>query len=433
MLEAPKNPNYACSVVRLSRFADLTNCDNVKAAILYGCSIIVSKDAKAGDLGLYFPVESALSKEFLGANNLFRKPELGNSDLSKRGFFEEHGRVRAVKFRGHKSEGFWVPIEFLSYLNVEMDQFEEGVTFDKVGDHEICRKYVSRRNPGRTAPIKGKLARAEDRIVGGQFRFHYDTENLRRNMHRLNYADQVSISEKWHGTSCILANVLVRRELPWYERLLKKFGVKVQEQEYGYVWSSRRVIKAVAGKEKDNAAHFYDCDIWGVVAREYEGHIPQGFTVYGEIVGYTPEGYPIQKGYSYGCEVGSHRFLVYRVTYTNPGGIVTELPWDQMKQFCEYQGFKHVIEVYSGPLASDPWEDSNFILQELEGRYVNGECPYNPGMPREGIVIRKDSIWPLPCEAYKLKNFAFLERESKLNDAGELDIETVQSEEAENA
>ena len=109
-LKEPKNSNYAAVVVSLSKFVDLPNCDNVKAALIFGNSVIVSKAARHGELGLYFPVESQLSPEFLGANNLYRKPEWGNTDITQKGFFEQHGRVKAEEgidlvFCGDSTQG----------------------------------------------------------------------------------------------------------------------------------------------------------------------------------------------------------------------------------------------------------------------------------------------------------------------------------------
>jgi len=55
-------------------------------------------------------------------------------------------------------------------------------------------------------------------------------------------------------------------------------------------------------------------------------------------------------------------------------------------------------------------------------------CIYNAQqIPAEGIVVRIDSLEE--CRNYKLKNFAFLEAESKMNDSGILDIETAESSE----
>ena len=112
-LATPKNANYTATIVALKTFVDLANCDNVKAALIFGNSVIIGKDAQPGTVGVFFPLESQIDEEFLGANNLFRKAEYGNVEPEKKGFFEQHGRVKAAKFRGHKSEGFWIPLASL--------------------------------------------------------------------------------------------------------------------------------------------------------------------------------------------------------------------------------------------------------------------------------------------------------------------------------
>lgn len=285
------------------------------------------------------------------------------------------------------------------------------------------------------------MPHAEDKIVDGQFRFHIDTENLRRNIHKIQPNDWISISDKWHGTSAIVANVLVKRDLNWFERMLKRFGVKVQESAYGYTWSSRRVVKGVDGEAKDNSVHFYDSDIWGVVCKEIQSLIPKGYTVYGEIVGYTPDGAAIQKGYHYGCQPGQHRFLVYRATVTSVDGKVLELGWHQVKAFCAKYGLEMVKEFRFGQ-AMDllaEWSDilpgddlsewQGCLLAALEHRYIHDKmCPYNNmEVPAEGIVVRVERLDE--AVAYKLKNYRFLEAESKALDSGEADMETVESEE----
>jgi hypothetical protein len=432
-LEPPKNPNYAATVVELKSFVDLAGCDNIKAALIFGNSVIVSKSTQAGDIGLFFPVETQLDKEFLGANNLFRKPELGNVDPEQKGFFEEHGRIKAVKFRGHKSEGFFIPISALCYISVKGDGswmgLNVGDTFDVLNGNEICRKYVPKQKPGSGPNLGAKVpkqAPLTDKIVPDQFRFHTDTENLRRNIHKIQPTDYISISDKWHGTSVVVSKVLTIRELPWYERLLQRLGVAIKTEEYGFVYSSRKIVKAVNG--------VYTSDIWGVVAKVLEDKIPVGYTLYGEIVGYTPEGSPIQGEYTYGCQKGSHKFVLYRVTATNATGKAIELTWHQMKEFAAKTGIEMVPELWYGQarefLSASyiNWHDD--LLKKLESHYVNDHmCPFNGDkVPAEGIVVRIDGLHE--CQAFKLKNFKFLERESKSLDKGELDVETQEAEAA---
>ena len=114
-LKEPKNSNYAAILVEIKTLVTLENCDNVQAAIILGNQVIVDKSVKIGDVGLYFPLECQLSKEYLSANNLYRKKEL-NLDQTKAGYFEENGRIRCVKFRGHKSEGLFMPSGSLFFI-----------------------------------------------------------------------------------------------------------------------------------------------------------------------------------------------------------------------------------------------------------------------------------------------------------------------------
>ena len=353
-LTAPKNPNYCATVVKLQHFTTLEGCDRIKAALIFGNSVIVGMDAKEGDVGLFFPVEVALSDPFLCYNSLYRKPEWGNANKEAKGFFEQSGRVKCVKFRGYKSEGFYIPVSSLQYIDPNWDTnwmtLDVGTSFDEIDGHPICHKYVPKRNPGRENPAQARQAKLIDQIVPNQFRFHPDTEQLRRNVHKISPEDIISVSSKWHGTSVVISKILVQRQLPWYEKVLKSVGVNVQTTEYGLVYSSRKVVKSVNGVEKTNR-HWYGEDIWGVVAKEVSDKIPAGYTIYGEIVGWTPEGSPIQQGYHYGCKPGQHRLLVYRVTCTNADGLPLELSWPQLFDFTKKYGFEMVKKLYYGKAA----------------------------------------------------------------------------------
>lgn len=471
-LSSVKNSNYAAVVVELKHFAPLVGCDNVQAALIFGNQVIVGKDAKPGDIGLYFPVETALAPEFLGANNLYIKPEYGNVDPAKRGFFEKHGRVKCVKFRGHRSEGFWIPLAALKIWanhikNEEVGraiisgalghgELSVGAEFDELAGRKICRKYVPARNPGRLSSNAAPRAKRADRILPGQFAYHIDTAKLDRNIHKLQPSDIISITSKWHGSSAIFAHVLTERPLKWYEKLLVRMGVNIARTEYAHVWASRRVIKGVGGQAREGVVHYYKSDIWGEVFKEVKDLIPKGYTLYGEIVGYTPDGAPIQNEYHYGCAAGQHRFLVYRVTYTNPDGKVLNLSWPQIKEFCAARGLETVKEVYYGYakgflpkgavlIASEDaypsdWKSGDVLdtgdivrtqndeewqqefLTVVKNELVEDKlCPHNPGMPAEGVVLRIER--GTEFEAYKIKSFAFTSLESGNLDKGVSNLE----------
>lgn len=441
------NKNYCAVITRITKLEPLANCDNIQGALIFGNHVIVGKDTKVGDLGVFFPAETRLDPNFVGINNLYRKPEFGNTDTTKKGFFEQHCRVRVVKFRGHKSEGFFTPISFLDdYLDLggDFSAFPEGLEFNDVVYNNgltdtICKKYVPKMNPP-SLKVGTKAVKKEDAIVDGQFRLHYDTENLRRNTGKINPDDYISISEKLHGSSAVISNLLVKRKLKWYERFLSKAGVKILGQEYGFIWSSRRVIKGVDGHEFNNF-NYYSSDIWGLVANDVREAVKPGITLYGEIVGFTPEGSPIQKDYAYNCKPREHAFYVYRITLTNTDGYVVEFSWSQMLEYCKRHNLNHVPERYFGKALDlvveyraehpiDPprvldnrdWQED--FLKAVETMFVDDRmCSMNSyTVPAEGVVVRVDRL--NNSEALKLKSFAFTLQETKQLDDGIIDLET---------
>jgi RNA ligase len=434
VLQPPVNENYCATVFALDRFVDLPNCANVKHAIIQNAAVVVGKDEPAGRLGLFFPVETALSAEFLAANNLYREATL-NADPTKRGFFEENGRVKAVRFRGHKSEGFWIPLEALSYITSGGD--EQGVdlalmtSFDRIGKHEICRKYFSRRNPGKLSSNQTAKEKLVDTIVRGQFAFHPDTPKLARHIEEIRPSDYIVITDKWHGTSAVFGRLLVKKKLNIFLRALAAVGVPVQTTQYEDVWSSRKVVKGV-GAPKDNVNHYYASDVWGDVFERVRPAIPDGYTLYGEIVGYTKDGKPIQawgdKVWAYGCAPGVNQFFVYRVTYTPSDSPAIELSWDQMVAFLQRQGLQHLPVLYRGlaggflPGETDPKQWNRLFMASVDRLVQNRPDIYNPGLPAEGVVIRVED-GACPVRAYKCKSFDFLEGETKALDMGQENME----------
>lgn len=121
-----------------------------------------------------------------------------------------------------------------------------------------------------------------------------------------------------HNTSAIFANILTNMPTNWFKRMWRKLWGKHEfDQKYNLVYSSRTVIKNEFINPKQKAGGYYSDDVWGYWAEKLNGLIPLDFCIYGEIVGYTPNGTSIQKGYDYGCkpidEVKS-KLMVYRIT-----------------------------------------------------------------------------------------------------------------------
>src|SRR5689334_22227169 len=106
--QAPANTNYAATVVTIKNIIPLENCDNIVATSLFGFQAITSKDTTVGTTGIVFPAECQLSDEFCKQNNLYRHGEF-NVDHGKAGYLEDNRRVRAIKFRGHRSDCLFMP------------------------------------------------------------------------------------------------------------------------------------------------------------------------------------------------------------------------------------------------------------------------------------------------------------------------------------
>ena len=263
---------------------------------------------------------------------------------------------------------------------------------------------------------------------------HFDTTNGWRNSHLIPSHAFVTITQKLHGTSVRFGNVMVAAEeahLRWWERLLIKVGLKSAppETERAFVVGSRRVTKSVQGVSKDGA-HFYgEGDIFTAAVEQYAEVIPKDFLVFGEIVGYTPEGRPIQPKYTYDLPVGKNRLYVYRVATVNEDGNVMDLPWEAVKQFCRERGMEHVPQLWSGEydmalelLMDDVFTDQRFA----DGLYRGIAVPLSDGKTvDEGVVVRYDGGY-IPT-ALKFKSPEFLGFETKMLDKGEVDIEAVES------
>ena len=60
-----KNKNYCGTIVKINTLVPIENSDNIQHAIIMGNSVIVDKKTYIGDVGIYFPLETQLSKEYL--------------------------------------------------------------------------------------------------------------------------------------------------------------------------------------------------------------------------------------------------------------------------------------------------------------------------------------------------------------------------------
>lgn len=423
------NPNYLAKVILVKGLKKHPNADRLQVLDVDFQQVITGLDTNEGDIFVYFPVESKISKEFLSYTNSFRDKTL-NKDNSKAGFFDEKGRVKAVKLRGEKSMGYIVPFDTViewSGLARSLKSDFINQEFDTINGKLLVEKYVIKTKEPRTEK-QGKKPKVS-RLIDGQIHLHIDTENLRKNAYKINPDNIVSITYKTHGTSWWVGNVIVKKHLPLWQRLLKKLGANVIETGYDLVYGSRRVVKNADLEDPKAKDHYFGYDLWEKVKEEIGDVIPKGYTLYGELIGYDHNGKYIQKGYDYGCKEGEHKLEVYRITNTTPDGLVTELTYPEIREFCDKVGLNTPHLFYYGK--AKYWDKSIKLDSHWNERFVkNLENAYNDKkcficqnkVPEEGIVVRKESLFS--CNSFKLKSFSFLEWETKQLDSGEVDLES---------
>lgn len=430
------NPNYLAQVVRLDNIRKHSNADKLQISTIQGNNVIVSLDASVGDVYIYFPLESAISKEFLSWSNSFSDKTL-NSNQEVVGFFSNKARVRAIKLRGEKSEGYAIPADkLLEWLSEKTEKSislkEEWINreFDSFDDILLCEKYVNvvqLKNQNKVNKNQKKVVR-EPKVVDNQFKFHIDTIQLKKAIHNISPHDYISVTGKLHGTSWVAGKLLCNKKLTWFEKLLKRFGIKIQDTHYDLLWASRRVLKngfLDIGKNE----HFYSYDLWEDIAKSVEYGIEDSITLYGEAVGYTKSGSYIQDKFDYGCEKGQFKTYIYRITTTTTSGNVYEFSHNQVKAYCNRYGLQMVPELFYGKakdlypeLSLDDHWHQNF-LQKMCETYLEKNCQICKNkVPDEGVVLRRDIF---DIDAYKLKSFKFFEWETKqLDNDTFVDIES---------
>ena len=455
--------NYLSKIVYLDRFAPHPNPEytKLKLAFVDGFNIIVSIDMQEGQY-VYFPAMSQINPDLLRYLNLYSHPEM-NADVNKKGFFEKNGRVKAIRLGGHPSEGFLLPISDLKNwikdsVNVELGDVDNNIEFDEV-EHNgktfwVSQKYIVQTSVPNSGSNKGnyrdKKLKRFDKLIDGQFAFHYDTVLIRKSPWEIKPDDIIHISSKWHGTSLISSYVLCKEPRSKTDKFLTKMYKKLggtltkyadaeSYPQYDYIYSSRSVIKN-AKINPTVKEGFYPDDVWKYGHEFLKPYLQKGMTMYAEIVGFLPNGSYIQKNYDYGCRAPraaddykqgtNFKVVVYRITLKNVDGNVHEFSPREVKTYCENCGIPHVIEFYYGYArdlypelkASDHWNedfiehlanDKNFFMEENSPDCVNK-------VPHEGIVIKKDDMI---SRAWKLKSFAFMNKEQQNLDKGIVDVE----------
>jgi hypothetical protein len=415
--------NNAAIICKIKNVRPHPDADRVQLGTACGYQVVIGLDVKEGDLGIYFPINTCLGKDFAAANE----------DLLT--YFGKNLRVRTQKFRGEKSEGFWTGWENIpdTFAGVP-GNLKDGTEVTTWNDCEICKKYV---NPA-TLNRRNLASKIAKKFRSGSlptFQKHVETQHLRKEWSRIPRDRQWIWTAKIHGTSARISNSLISKDLSWWEKALQKIGVPIATTKYEFLVGTRNVILGELRPDgsvgKDS---FYSDEFRKQAAAPFLGQLHKGEVVYYEIVGYAAYNSPImarvqvkdkdikklysdEVTYTYGCANGSFDIYVYRIAYQTEDGQSIDLSWDQVKTRCRELGVKYVPEIDQDVQVL--WNNVDNSLDLIQD-YVEQPDLIDPRHPMEGVVLRVEGSKP---EFYKEKSFTFKLLEGIAIDSGIVDME----------
>lgn len=443
-------------ICKLGPHIAIEGADRIVQVNMFGETVITQKGNVEGTLGVLLDMETQLSHEMAHYNNLYSNSEL-NVDKTQKGYLADNRRIRPVKLKGVKCSAFWMPISSLLWVDGEIP-FVEGAEITVLNGKEICNRYVT---PAQQRAIKAGMAyTAPKSSLVPTFKEHIDTAQWGKNIHRIKEGDTLIITEKLHGTSARVGRLRVNKTsktnkvLAWLFNLLRVVKL-VDIPVYEYCVGSRRVVKTIGGEKKEGASYYKE-DIWSLAAGQFKEKLHKGETIYGEIVGYLPDGGLImpshdnsklekfmEKGeykkfierygkstkFTYGCvdnkgQLDMYDIYVYRITTTNEDGVQLDYSWEQVKGRCEELGVKHVPELAKFKVCEWPNEDGTKYLgvnvggkpaEQIVEEITNDHSELFPNHLREGVCIRVESKGFVP-QIYKSKSYLFKVLEGIIKD-----------------
>ena len=441
---------YNAYITRIKNLHKHPNADRLQIGECFGNAIIVSMEYEDNQLGIYFPSDGQLSVEFAEANNLLRKKDENGNNIG--GYMDPDKRnVTAIKLRGEKSDGLFLPLKSLEAFG-DISTLSEGDRIDNFNGHEICCKYVPRTQSRRGHYSEGNKTRKKKVPVAPLFAEHADTEQLAYNLGAFKPGDEIEITLKMHGTSQRTGYLPVFKgyKRTIWDKLLRREGTPIYD--WGYVSGTRRTVL-----ENFEGGYYGSNEFREAHSKFFEGKLNKGEEIFYEVVGFTHTGAPIMSScsnkklndkefikqygdetvFSYGCEpikkvlldenysevntVPQSDIYVYRMTMTNEDGFTVEYTPDFMRYRCEQMGVKCVPVMWKGiiPYTVDDLESSapgaRIMMRDGENagdwikgvaeQYYDGPDPIGKTHIREGVVVR--IINRPKFAAYKHKNHTF--------------------------
>lgn len=332
---------FSVEAVRIDNVAPHPNADRLELAQVKGWNCVVQKGRyRAGDLCIYIPIDSVLSPETEA--KLFpidSKVRLHNS------------RVRTIKLRGAISQGLIIdPAEFEATADVRPG--------DNVADELGISKYEP---PVDLSPQSG-AAKAGRRQTNPNFRKYTGIENAKNYPAVFEAGEQVSVTEKIHGTNFRAGYVPFYADTLW-KKLKSLLGLA---PKWEFVYGSHNVQL----QSKFLFRGYYDKNVYAEAVFKYRlpDILKPGEVVYGEVYG---DG--IQKGYTYGCGAGERKLVLFDV--------MIDGAWQDPLVFDKWAGARDLPTapvLYRGP----------FDLEKVRALTLGPSVLASAQKVREGVVVK---------------------------------------------
>lgn len=399
------------------------NADRLFIANALGYFVIVGKDTPEGQLGVVFPSDGRLSEEMLLNNNLYRKHPVTGQPMG--GYFEENGRVKALRLRGAKSEAFWCPLSYLDWTGADLSKLKEGDQFSVLNDKTVCEKYFT---PATIRAMSGGgNGSSAKKTYAPDFKEHLDTGQLRDLVTFIQGKEpvyNVTYTLKIHGTSGRTGNVLWLKPNGFWQKLLDR--VHLFKGKYRIVSGTRRVVLDPDSQKEDGfytGTNFRD-QVHKMIAGM---NLRKNEILYYEIAGYTDTGalimsehnlnkqsmkeagippeeyerYGSTMRYTYGCEPNTFRVFVYRIMQDGK-----DLSYSDMVERVNELAKLNTTNIQFGSVPVLLLGTTNDDLMKESERLTRGDDIYGNHI-REGVTLRLEDSEGNFVRILKYKGFLF--------------------------
>jgi len=344
---------FECKVYELT-IEEHPNADAIELARVGDYLCIVGKGQfKTGDFGVYIP-EAAIVPEWL-------LEEIG---LVGRLAGKAKNRVKAMKLRGIVSQGLIYPVigdksnfPDACTFAIKNEQDTMGVM---VGDDVTEFLNIEKYEPPIPSSMSGEVFNAMGQTL------HFDIENIKKYPDILEEGEEITITEKLHGTWCCMgyhpkAEETVGRIITSKGLSGRGLAFKLNEQNESnlYVQMYHQLTNGIGQ------------DIMERFCRLELHHDKEPFYILGEIYGKGVQDLAYVDG-------NEKHFRVFDIYVGEPTG-GHYLDADEVEDICQKLDIDTVPVLYSGPYSKETVEEFTNGKETVSGKELH---------MREGVVIR---------------------------------------------